>query len=191
VNQKDPTEIESSKASHDSMRTGAGPGQRDDNEGSITSGSPNNLLLVSVAVGLLFFAGVVFYIAATLSDSDASRDNWGTAYTVLAYIRTGFFSAGVLVGLGTVATARSSDGSRRPIAAASLLSKAGATVVILCIAEAICIVGTNQYGLGWQWEASQVAYRVATGVFEAGVLAGLALFCLRQSKPGGSRDKET
>jgi len=37
----------------------------------------------------------------------------------------------------------------------------------------------------------QVAFRVAGSVFEGGMLAGLALLCLRQAKPGGSRDKET
>ena len=48
MNQKDQSEIEHSKASQDSMRMGAGPSQPDDDEGSITSGSPNNLLLVAV-----------------------------------------------------------------------------------------------------------------------------------------------
>jgi len=123
VNQKDQSKIEHSKASQDSMRMEAGPGQPDDDEGSITSGSPNNLLLVAVSVGLLIFAGLVFFIAAVFGDSNALWDNWGIAETILVYVGTGVFSAGVLVGLGTLATARSDDVSRRPIAVAGLLSK--------------------------------------------------------------------
>ena len=102
---------------------GAGLSQPDDDEGSITSGSPNNLLLAAVSVGLLIFAGLGFFIAAVFGDSDAPWDNWGIAETILMYVGTGVFSAGVLVGLGTLATARSNDVSRRPIAVAGLLSK--------------------------------------------------------------------
>jgi len=91
------------------MRMGAGPGQPDDDEGSITPGSPNNLLLVAVSVGLLFFAGLVFFIAAVFGDSDATWDKWGIAETILLYVGTGVFYAGVLVGLGTLATARSNN----------------------------------------------------------------------------------
>jgi hypothetical protein len=142
---------------------------------------------VAVAVGLLILAGLVFFIAAVLVDSDATWDNWGIAETILLYVGTGVFNAGVLVGLGILATARSNDVSRRPIAVASLLSKAGAAVVVLGVAQAVCIVGSSHYGQGWQYEASQVAFRVAGSVFEAGVLAGLALLCLRVSEPRSSR----
>jgi hypothetical protein len=72
VNQKDPGETERSKPSQDGVQTGAGPGQPDDDEGSITSGSPKNLLLVAIAVALLTFAGLVFFIAAVFGDSDAT-----------------------------------------------------------------------------------------------------------------------
>ncbi len=94
MNQKDQSEIEHSKASQDSMRMGAGPGQPDDDEGSITPGSPNNLLLVAVSVGLLIFAGLVFFIAAVFGDSDATWDKWGIAETILLYVGTGVFYAG-------------------------------------------------------------------------------------------------
>jgi hypothetical protein len=190
VNQKDQTEIESSKASQDGMGTGAGPGQPDDDEGSITSGSPNNLLLMAVAVGLLIFAGLVFFLAAVYGDSDATWDNWVIAETILHYVGTGIFYAGFLVGLGTLTTARSNDVPRRRIAVAGLLSKGGAAVVILGVAQAVCIVGTNSYGQGWQHEPYQVAFRMASSVFEGGLLAGLALLCLRQSKPGGTREPD-
>ncbi len=124
MNQKDQSEIEHSKASQDSMRMGAGPGQPDDDEGSITPGSPNNLLLVAVSVGLLIFAGLVFFIAAVFGDSDATWYKWGIAETILLYVGTGvFYAGGVLVGLGTLATARSNDVSRRPIAVAGLLPR--------------------------------------------------------------------
>jgi sugar phosphate permease len=165
-----------------------GARQPDDDEGSITSGSPGNLVLVAVVVGLLFFAGLVFYITAIFADSDVTRDNWWIAETILVYIGGGIFSAGLLVGLGTVATARSKGVSSRATAVASLVSKAGAAVIILGVAEAVCIVGANQYGLGWQFEASQVAFRVGSSVFEGGVLAGLALICLRQGRRGSPAD---
>jgi len=191
VNQRDQSETERSKGSQDGMQTGAGPGQRHDDEGSITSGSPNNLLLVAVAVGLLFFAGIVFYLAAILGDSDGTKDNWGIAGGVLGLVTSAIFFSGLLVGLGTVATSRSNNDSRRPIAVASLLSKGGAAIVILGVAQAVCIVGANQYGQGWQHEASQVAFTVAGSIFEGGLLAGLALLCLRIAKAAGARDKET
>ena len=136
-----------------------------------------------------FFGGLGFFIAAVFGDSDAPWDNWGIAETILMYVGTGVFSAGVLVGLGTLATARSNDVPRRPIAVAGLLSKGGAAVVILGVAQAVCTVGTSSYGQGWQHEAYQVAFRMASSVFEGGLLAGLALLCLRQAKPRGSRDE--
>jgi hypothetical protein len=188
LNQKDQRETEHGGTSDGGAGRGVGASRPDEDEGSITSGSPGNLVLVAVVVGLLFFAGLVFYIAATFLDSGASnatRDNWAIARTILSYIGTGVFSAGLLVGLGTVATARSKGASSRAIAVASLVSKAGAAVIILGVAEAVCIIGANQYGQGWQYEASQVAFRVATRVFEGGVLAGLALLCLRQVRHGG------
>jgi hypothetical protein len=191
VNQRDQRETERDSTSNGGMGKEVGARQPDDDEGSITSGSPGNLVLVAVVVGLLFFAGLVFYIADTFFDSGASnatRDNWGIAHTILSYISTGVFSAGLLVGLGTVATARSKGVSSRAIAVASLVSKAGAAVIVLGVAEAVCIVGANQYGLGWQFEASQVAFRVGTRVFEGGVLAGLALICLRQVRRGSPAD---
>jgi hypothetical protein len=190
VNQRDESKTERGKASQDGMGTEAGPGQPDDKESSITSGSPRNLVLVAAVVGLLFFAGVVFYLAAVFGDSDATRDNWVTAETILLFVSSAIFYSGVLVGLGTLATARPGDVSRRPIAVASLLSKAGAAVVILGVVQAVCMIGTNHYGQAWQHEAYQVAFRMAGSVFQAGVLAGLALLCLRQSKPGDSGDKE-
>jgi len=125
------------------MRAGAGPGQKDDDEGSITSGSPKNLLLVAIVVGLIFFAGAVFYIAASFADSHTTRDNWQLADVILQSVSTAIFYSALLLGLGTLATVRSNDVSRRPIAVASLLSKAGAAVVILGVAAGVCIVGAN------------------------------------------------
>jgi len=125
-----------------------GARQPDDDEGSITSGSPGNLVLVAVVVALLFFAGLLFYIAARFADSDAPRDNWRIAETILVYIGGGIFSAGLLVGLGTVATARSKGASSRATAVASLVSKAGAAVIILGVAEAVCIIGADQLRAG-------------------------------------------
>lgn len=183
MNHKDQGEIERSKASQGTPQTGASHGG--DDEGSITSGSPRNLVLVAAVVGLLFFAGMVFYIAAVFSHSDpfSTRDNWATADVVLSFVASGVFYAGVLVGLGTIATARSKRGHSRAAPVASLLSKAGAVIIVLGIAEAICIIGATHYGQEWQNEASVVAFRVGTRVFQAGVLAGLALICLRQLKP--------
>jgi hypothetical protein len=82
-----------------------GARQPDDDEGSITSGSPGKLVLLAVVVALLFFAGLVFYLTAIFADSEVTRDNWRIAETILVYIGGGIFSAGLLVGLGTVATA--------------------------------------------------------------------------------------
>ena len=188
MNQKDQGETERSKTPQDGMRTGAGPGEPDDDEGSITSGSPRNLVPVAAVVCLLFFAGVVFYIAAFLGDSDATRDNWWTADAILHDVSTGIFYAGILVGLGTIAAARSKGACRRSIAVASLLSKTGAVIVFLGVAQAVCVVGSDSYGLGWQYEASQIAFRIASRVFEGGLLAGLALICLRQTRAAGPWD---
>jgi len=143
VNQKDPGEIERGKALQDSMRTGAELGRKDGDKGSITSGSPKNLLLVAIVVGLIFFAGAVFYIAASFADSHTTRDNWQLADVILQSVSTAIFYSALLLGLGTLATVRSNDVSRRPIAVASLLSKAGAAVVILGVAAGVCIVGAN------------------------------------------------
>jgi hypothetical protein len=190
VNQRDQGETERSKTSQGSMRTGAGPGQPDDDEGSITSGSPKNLLLVAIAVALLTSAGLVFFIAWQWEDLGSASGKWRVACSILSFTATGVFYSGTLVGLGTIATAQPNDVSRRPIAVASLLSKAGAAVIILGVAAAVCTIAANDWE-GWRGVASMVATDIAYRVFGAGVLAGLALLCLRQSKPGGSRDKET
>jgi hypothetical protein len=187
VNQKDQSETERARAPRDGMGTGAGPGPTDDDRDSITSGSPKNLLLVAIVVALLTFAGVVFYIAWQWEDLGSK---WRVAYSILSFTATGVFYSGTLVGLGTVATTRPSDVSRRPTAIASLLSKAGAAVIILGVAAAVCTIAANDWE-GWRGVASMVAMDMAYRVFGAGVLAGLALLCLRQAKPGGSRDKET
>jgi hypothetical protein len=188
VDQRDQGEMERSNASQGSPQTGAGPSQGDDDEGSIMSGSPRDLVLVAAVVGLLILASLVFFIAAVLGDSDGTWKNWSMAETILMFVSTGVFYAGLLVGLGTVATSGSRGASALAVAVASLLSNAGAAIIILGVAQAVCIVGANHYGQGWQHEAYQVAYRMAGSVFEAGVLAGLALVCQRQSKPRGSRD---
>ncbi len=190
MNQKDQRDTERSGTSDSGVGKGVGASRPDDDEGSITSGSPGNLVLVAVVVALLFFAGLVFYITAIFADSDVTRDNWRIAETILVYIGGGIFSAGLLVGLGTVATAGAKGASSRATAVASLVSKAGALVIILGVAEAVCIIGAKQYGQGWQYEASQVAFRVGSSVFEGGVLAGLALICLRQVRHSGSADKQ-
>jgi hypothetical protein len=152
VNQEDQRETERSGPPGSGVGKGVGASQPNGDEGSIKSGSPGNLVLVAVVVALLFFAGLVFYIAARFADSDATRDNWRIAETILVYIGGGIFSAGLLVGLGTVATARSKGVSSRDTAVASLVSKAGAAVIILGVAEVVCIIGADQYGQGWQYE---------------------------------------
>jgi hypothetical protein len=121
VNQRDRRETERGSTSDGGMGKEVGARQPDDDEGSITSGSPGNLVLVAVVVALLFFAGVVFYVAAVLANSHAGRDNWQLAEMILMWFSTGVFSAGLLVGLGTVATTRSKSASARPTAVASLL----------------------------------------------------------------------
>ena len=182
MNQKDQNEMERSKASQGSPQTGAGPGQRDDDEGSITSGSPRNLLLVAIVVALLTFAGVVFYIAWQWDDLSSADVKWRLAYSILSFTATGVFYSGTLIGLGTIATARPNVVSRRPVAVASLLSKAGATVVVLGVAASVCAIAADDWA-GWHGQASMVAMDMVYRVFGAGVLAGLALICLRQSKP--------
>ena len=190
MNQNDQRDTEGSGTSDSGVGKGVGDSRPDD-EGSITSGSPGNLVLVAVVVALLFFAGLVFYVTAIFADSDVTRDNGRIAETILVYIGGGIFSAGLLVGLGTVATAGAKGASSRATAVSSLVSKAGALVIILGVAEAVCIIGAKQYGQGWQYEASQVAFRVGTSVFEGGVLAGLALVCLRQVRRGSLSDGQS
>jgi hypothetical protein len=69
------------------MRTGAGPGQPDDDEGSITSGSPKNLLLVAIAVALLTSAGLVFFIAWQWEDLGSASGKWRVACSILSFHR--------------------------------------------------------------------------------------------------------
>ncbi|MBN2099381.1 MAG: hypothetical protein JW753_07270 [Dehalococcoidia bacterium] len=167
------------------MQPGAGAGQGDEDEGSITSGSPRNLVIVAAVVGLLIFASLVFFIAAVLGGSDGTSDNWWVAETILLFVSTGVFYAGLLVGLGTVATAGSRGASARAVAVASLLSKAGAVIIILGVAQAVSIVGASRYGdRAGNTRPTRSAFRMTGSVFEAGVLVGLALLCLHQSKPG-------
>lgn len=188
MNQKDPGEIERGKALQDSMRTGAELGRKDGDKGSITSGSPKNLLLVAIVVGLIFFAGAVFYIAASFADSHTTRDNWQLADVILQSVSTAIFYSALLLGLGTLATVRSRGISSPVNAVARLVSSAGTAVIVLGIAESVCIIGTDMWPT-WQYGASQVAFTVATRVFQAGVLAGLALLCLRQARPRGSGEE--
>ena len=135
---------------------------------------------MAVAVGLLFFAGVVFYTITNFTDSHTTRDDWQRALYVLSCVGTAVSYCGLRLGLGTLATARSKALSSRANAVASLLSKAGAALVVLGVAESVCIIGGNVWS-GWRGDASMVAFRVAGRVF----VAGVALLCLRQSKPGG------
>ena len=189
MNEKDQSETERSKTSQDSMRMGASPGQPDDDEDSITSGSPKNLLVVAIVAALLTPAGVVFYIAWQLDDLISASEKWRLAYSILSFTATGIFYSGTLVGLGTIATARPNDVSRRPIAVASLLSKAGAAVIILGVAASICTMAADDWD-GWRVKASMVAVDMAYRVFGAGVLTGLALLCLRQAKSAGATDRQ-
>ncbi len=151
------------------------------NEDPLVAGSPRNLVPIAMAVLLLFFAGIVFYIAAMFADTGTSRDNWGIAQIILIYMGQAVFYSGVLIGLGTLATARKGDAASAAPRVARLLSWAGAAVVVLGVAQSICIVGIEQWG-GWRLEASQIGLRMGTAVFEGGVLAGLALLCLRRLK---------
>ncbi len=150
-------------------------------EDPLMAGSPRNLVPIAMAVLLLFFAGMVFYLAAMFADSGAPRDNWAIAQVILIYLSQAVFYSGVLIGLGTLATTRKGDPASAAPRVARLLSWAGAAVVVLGVAESICIVGIEQWG-GWRLEASQVGLRMGTAVFEGGVLAGLALLCLRRAR---------
>jgi hypothetical protein len=161
--------------------SGGGPVRPDDVEGPLAAGSPRNLLPIAMTVLLLMFAGIVFYIAAVFGDSEGTRDNWSIATTILTYLSYAVFYPGVLVGLGTFATAWSGDRVSAAAGVARLLSWAGAALVVLGVAQAICVVGIGYWG-EWRGEASQVAIVVANRVFEGGVLAGLALLCLRRAR---------
>ncbi len=111
-----------------------GTGRPDDVEGPLAAGSPRNLLPIAMTVLLLMFAGIVFYIAAVFADSEGTRDNWSIATTILTYLSYAVFYPGVLVGLGTFATAWSGD---RVSAAAGVarFSWAGAALVVLGVAR--------------------------------------------------------
>jgi MFS family permease len=157
---------------------GGGQSQPDDDD-PLASGSPRNLVPIAMTVILLFFAGIVFYIAANLEDSDIPGHSWLVAQAVLAHVATGIFYAGVLVGIGTFATARSRDAASAVPRVARMLSYGGAVVVVLGVAQSVCIVGVNEWD-GWRDQAYQIAYNLGHAVFEGGVLAGLALLCLRR-----------
>ncbi len=146
----------------------------------LAAGSPRNLVPIAMTVVLLFFAGIVFYLAATFDEADTTRENWMVAQVILVYLEQAIFCSGVLLGLGALATARKGDGTSAVSTVARLLSWGGAAVVILGVAQSVCIVG-SEWG-GWRTEATQIATKMATAVFEGGVLAGLALLCLRRAR---------
>lgn len=180
VKQRDDNEKEGRGESKYNTPTGAGQRQTDDGEDPLASGSPRNLVPIAMTVLLLSFAGVVFYVTASLLDSRSTRDNWDIAGAVLSSVGNAVFYSGLLVGLGTFATAQSKDVSSAA-SVARLLSYTGAVVVALGVAESVCIVGINEWS-GWHNEASQIAFRLADRVFEGGMLAGMALLCLRRVK---------
>ena len=154
-------------------------GEMGGDEDPLAYGSPRNLVPIAMTVLLLIFAAVVFFLAAELPDV-ADRDKWGIAGNVISYVASGISWAGILVGLGTLATARPKD-ARSVESVARLLSFAGALVVVLGVAGSVCLVGRNDWD-GWRNQASQIAYLLAYRVFDGGVLAGLALLCLRQAR---------
>lgn len=177
MKQTEDNEKDSGAPRHDAPAGGGGP----DREDLLVAGSPRNLVPIAMAVLLLFFAGTVFYISTVFAQPDEVRDNWYTAVTVLSYLASAVFYAGVVVGLGTLATARAGDRMSAATGVAKLLSWAGAVVVALGVVQSVCIVGAGVFG-GWRQEATQIAVLMAHRVFEGGVLAGLALLCLRRVK---------
>ena len=156
---------------------GGGPGSED----PLVAGSPRNLVPIAMAVILLLFAAIVFDLAAALGESGEIRDNWSIAWGIISKMRLAVFYPGVLIGLGTFAIARRGETVSAAPRVARILSWGGVVVVLLGVVEAISFLGVGQWG-GWRGEAAQVAHIAATAVFEGGVLAGLALLCLRRLK---------
>lgn len=103
------------------------------------------------------------------------------AMTILSYLTYAVFYPGVLVVLGTFATARPGEKVSAVPQVAKPLSWAGAVVVILGVIHSVCIVGAGVFG-GWREEATLIAEMMAHRVFEGGVLAGLALLCLWRTR---------
>ena len=168
MNQKDQSEIEHSKASQDSMRMGAGPSQPDDDEGSITSGSPNNLLLVAVFCRPSHFCRFGVLHRSSLRRLRCPLGQLGDCRNDPCICRHWRLLRG-----GSGRSGHLGHSAIRRCFPTSYCGRwssvqGGAAVVILGIAQAVCIVGANHYGQGWQHEDRQVAFKVASSVFEGG-----------------------
>ena len=139
---------------------------------------PGILLGLAAAAAVFNIAnGVVYYVANQLNAS-----GWQVADTMLSYVSTAVYVSGILVGLGTLATARTNGVSTPVQRMARFLLLGGVAVVVLGIIQVVCTsigklpyVSSSWYTTGWVFSL------MGSALFYAGILEGLAYLCLRQA----------
>jgi hypothetical protein len=144
---------------------------------------PDILLGLAAAAAVLAIAnGVVNYVAYQLN-----ANGWQVADSMLGYVSTAVYVSGILVGLGTLATARTNGVSTSIQRMVHFLLLGGVAVVVLGIIQVVCInVGELPYG-GLPYASSHwyiagwVFSLIGSTLFYAGILEGLAYLCLRQA----------
>lgn len=161
-------------------QTEAEGGEPDGNGNVSIPVAPGFLLaLGGVAAALTIAAGVSYFMG-----SISSTTGWDRASTILKFLEGALFFAGVLVGLGTLVTAYSRGMSKSVQQKSRLLLYAGVALVVLGIADVVCIViGRLPYGPSYRassWQIIGLIFTTLAGaIFYAGVLEGLAYLCLR------------
>ena len=139
---------------------------------------PGILLGLAAAAAVIAIAnGVVYYVA-----SQPNANGWQVADIVLGYVSNAVYVPGILVGLGTLATARTKGVSTPPIQRmARFLLLGGVAVVVLAIIQVVCTsIGKLPYASSWD-TTSWVFSMIGSALFYAGILEGLAYLCLRQA----------
>jgi hypothetical protein len=176
----DTPSAENDEASHTTSCDGQSPSS---GRYSFVLVCPDILLGLAAAAAVLAIAnGVVNYVAYQLN-----ANGWQVADSMLGYVSTAVYVSGILVGLGTLATARTNGVSTSIQRMVRFLLLGGVAVVVLGIIQVVCInVGELPYG-GLPYASSHwyiagwVFSLIGSTLFYAGILEGLAYLCLRQA----------
>ncbi len=133
--------------------------------------SPGFLLALAAVVALCAVTAGVLQVVASYTSPHSSVDAWGIADYVLIHLASALYYGGVLVGLGTLATARPKRTSAGVQRIARLLLLAGVAVVVLAIVDVVCITREDSsYSPASWYVTSGIFSRLTSMLFYAGVL---------------------
>jgi cytochrome c biogenesis factor len=153
---------------------------------SLFSDPPRVLQVTAVAVLVLGVGAALAYYAQYVFPSGERSDGWGIASATFYFINSAVFAPAVLLSLVALLLVRSDEKRDRAIKMTRLIMVAVVLLVLLGLAEVVCLVGqvlSDESSVMSGWYVAGQAFSFMTSVlYESGVLLGLVYIFRQQER---------